>query len=649
MKKLWVVFTGILLLLWALAACTQATPTLVLPATAAALPAAATAASLPTAVPLIATATATVTATAQPKVTATLAVLPTYTPAAQTATAIAPSATPTVINLTPFPHTVSGIVKDANGPVANAIVQLHGVQEQVRTNARGAFQLFGLSGTTPITVTAWSDGYYVGYTVMNPSVPGWQGFNAVDILLKAVPQTDNTQYPWFSFNGVKGSASCGLCHRDYKEWLVDAHSQSAVNPRFLSVYTGTDAKGNLGQPVTLNDKGVANPPDPSKPYYGPGFQLDNPSRAGNCATCHTPVASKVPNTQNCGWSGCHTSLTIERSNGIIAPATLPIGTTGDGKEGITCDFCHKIAEAIIDPQTRLPKPDMPGILSYRLTRPEDGQQVFYGTLVDVPRRDTYLPLLDKSEFCAPCHYGVFGGVVGSGMVTGGVTVYNSYGEWLNSPYSDPKTGKTCQECHMPVVPEKFFVFPEAGGLTRDYVQLHNHTMPGAYDEKLLQNSVTLKAQTARTGGSLQVDVRITNDQVGHDIPTDMPTRQMILVVEATDANGQALKLVKGPLNPAHAGNYGGQPGKTFMKVLRDDWTNEAPTAAYWRPVTLLEDTRLPALATDATQYTFDLPAGQTAQLKVRLVFRRNYQKLMQEKGWTDADILMEEATIQVEK
>jgi hypothetical protein len=448
-------------------------------------------------------------------------------------------------------------------------------------------------------------------------------------------------------NGVKGSASCGMCHREYKEWQADAHSKSATNQRFLDVYFGTNSKGEKGQLVTLDSKGKANPPDPSKPYYGPGFRLDNSNRAGNCATCHTPIASNVPNTQNCGWSGCHTDLTIERSRGVIAPATIPVATTVDGKEGITCDFCHKIAEVIIDPETKLPKPDMPGILSMRLTRPEDGQQVFYGTLVDVPRRDTYLPLLEKSEYCAACHYGVFGGVVGSGMVTGGVEIYNSYGEWLKSPYSDPKTGKTCQQCHMPVVKDKWYVFPEAGGITRDYAQLHNHTMPGAYDETLLKNSVTMKTQSTRSGDTVQLNVSITNDQVGHDIPTDAVSRQMILVVEAKDASGKVLTLAKGPVNPAYAGDFGGKPGKTFMKVLRDDWTGETPTVAYWRPLTLVEDTRLKALATDTTQYSFTLPAGQTAQISVRLMFRRNYQKLMQEKGWTDADILMEEEIIQV--
>jgi hypothetical protein len=285
----------------------------------------------------------------------------------------------------------------------------------------------------------------------------------------------------------------------------------------------------------------------------------------------------------------------------------------------------------------------------RLTRPEDGEQIFYGTLVDVPRRDTYLPLLDKSEYCAPCHFGVFGGVVGSGTVTGGTEIYYSYGEWLDSPYSDPKTGKTCQDCHMPVVAEKYFVRPDAGGLTRDYIQLHGHTMPGAYDQKLLQNSVTMKSTAQRSGNQLQVEVKITNDQTGHHIPTDAPIRSMILVVEVVDASGKTVTLSQGPLNPAWSGDYGGKPGKTFAKVLRDEWTGETPTTAYWRPVTVVEDTRLPALATDTTRYTFDLPVGQAAKVNVRLVFRRAFQQLAQQKGWNDPDVLMEENTIQVEK
>lgn len=550
-------------------------------------------------------------------------------------------------DLTPLPPTISGTVVDANGPLAGAIVQVQGMPTQTRTDAGGAFTLSGITGAGPIVVTAWAAGYYVGWTTLDPSAPDWGGGEGITITLRPLFETDNNEYDWFSFEGVEGTASCGLCHREYKEWLADQHSKAAINPRFITMYTGTDVTGQPGQLTRWGDDGAALPPDPDEPYHGPGFRLDFPNRAGNCAACHTPVASKSPNTKNCSWMGCHTDLTIERASLFIDPHVIPLSLSGDAAEGITCDFCHKIGDVILDPETKLPPPDMPGILSYRLYRPPEGEQIFFGTLVDVPRRDSYLPLLAESAYCAPCHYGVFGGVVGVGTVTGGTVIYNSYGEWLDSPYSDPDTGMTCQDCHMPVSDAKWFVFPERGGLTRDYAELHNHTMPGAADENLLQNSVTMETSAERAGDQLQVEVSITNDKTGHHIPTDVPIRSMILVVEAVDAAGNPLALREGPVNPAYSGDYSGLPGKTFAKVLRDEWTGETPTGAYWRPVTIVEDTRLAALATDITRYTFDAPAGEAVTVNVRLLFRRAFSKLAEQKGWDDPDILMEHATLQI--
>lgn len=559
-----------------------------------------------------------------------------------------PTVEPTPVNLTPLPSTVSGIVTDVNGPVADAIVQIQGVANQIHTARDGSFAFSGISGTTPIVLTAWSAGHYVGWMDVNPSAADWKGGTGINISLKTLPQTDNSQYEGFSFEGVKGSASCGLCHREYKEWQADAHSQSATDPRFLSVYTGTDVNGRENQPVQYGSDGIPLPPDPNKPYYGPGFRLDNYNRAGNCATCHTPLASTTPNQQNCAWSGCHTDLTIERSNGVIGRPAMPTNLHGNAAEGISCEFCHKIGDVILDPKTNMPYPDMPGILSLKMYRPaDDSQQVFFGTLVDVTRPDSFLPLLSQSQFCAGCHFGVFGGVMGVGEMKGGVVVYNSYGEWLASPYSDPKTGETCQDCHMPASSAKFFVFPERGGLVRDYIHLHNHTMPGTTDQNLLQNSVTMTSTAQRSGDQIQVEVSITNDKVGHDIPTDDPSRSMILVVEALDANGKPLALSLGPVNPAYSGNYGGLPGKTFAKILKDQWTGESPTAAIWRPLTIVEDTRLAALATDTTRYSFSAPAGGAVTVNVRLVYRRAFAELAKQKGWTDPDIPMEENTIQV--
>jgi hypothetical protein len=60
----------------------------------------------------------------------------------------------------------------------------------------------------------------------------------------------------------------------------------------------------------------------------------------------------------------------------------------------------------------------------------------------------------------------------------------------------------------------------------------------------------------------------------------------------------------------------------------------------------VEDTRLAALATDVSRYSFAATNG-AATIRVRLLFRRAFQLLAEQKGWNDADILMEEVTIPV--
>jgi hypothetical protein len=551
-----------------------------------------------------------------------------------------------------LPTTLTGIIMGTDGPVSGAVVQVQGTPNKTTTANDGSFTLRNISWEKPVVLTAWYEGYYVGWVKFDPTAQDWKGVDSLkDITIKMKPlfMTDNVSYPWFSFEGVTGSESCGLCHREYKEWKADAHSQSAQNPRFLSVYQGTNLKGDKGQLTVYSNDGTVKAPDPAKPYYGVGYKLDNPSRTGNCATCHTPVAGKIPTTQNCAWSGCHTDLTVENSKGIIDTNVSPLSLKGDAAEGITCDFCHKVVSVDMDPKTNLPYPDMPGILSMNLTRPVDGEQIFYGTLVDINRRVSYSELESKSEFCSSCHYGVFGGVVGNGTVSGGTVIYNSYGEWLESSYSDPKTGKTCQDCHMKVLDTEISVFPEKGGIPRDYAKFHEHYMPGASDEEFLKNAVSVKSNAQHVGDQLQVSVSITNDNTGHDIPTDAPTREMILVVEALDANGKTLDLVNGPVLPTWSGNYANQPGKSFAKVLKDELSGEMPTVAYWRPVTIVEDTRLAANATDSSQYSFTLPSGEAAQVKVKLLFRRTFQAIAEQKGWNDPDILMAESTLQVEK
>lgn len=543
---------------------------------------------------------------------------------------------------------VSGVVCDAGGPVAGATVRVQLTDNQTTTAADGSFTLRRLAAGVPVNITAWAEDYYIGWTSATP------GLEPVTITLKPLYTTDNLEYEWFSYEGVKGSASCAPCHTAYSEWRADAHSRSAVNPRFLTMYEGIDVQGNKS-PLTRYGAGGTLPPDPSQPYYGPGYKIDFPNRAGNCAACHTPLASNMEPSNTCGWSGCHTELTGQRSQSVPDSIALPsdqygvspLDLTGDAADGVGCDFCHKIGDVILDPDTGLPYAARPGISSLRLYRPPEEQQLFFGTFDDVTRRVTYLPLQEESAFCAPCHYGVFGGVASTYDVAGGVVIYNSFGEWLESPYSDPETGQTCQDCHMPTVDYDYYVYPALDGLHRDPDRIHDHYMPGASDETLLQNSVTMTTTAQVEEDVVLVEVSITNDKTGHHVPTGVPLRHMILVVQATDADGNPLPLRDGSVLPDWTGEYAGQPGWYYAKILEDEWTGESPTGAYWRDIRLVEDTRLPAFATDASRYTFAAPAEGSATVEARLIFRRAFQQLMEWKGWDDPDIVMEEETIVV--
>ncbi len=541
--------------------------------------------------------------------------------ACSTVAPVAP-ASPTAPGCSPSPDSVCGLVLNEDGPVFGASVRVQATNNQTTTAADGSFALSGITATGPITITAWHQDYYVGWTSTLP------GAEPITITIKPYYTTDNPDYTWFSMEGVEGSKSCGHCMADhYAQWLEDAHSQSATNPRFLTMYNGTDVEGNQSPPTRIvyrKDYGsFPLRPDPNQPYYGPGYKLDFPDTAGNCASCHVPAAAAKPGE---------------------AYAADPNQAPGIEAEGVFCEFCHKIGGVNLDPDTNLPYPNMPGVLSMRLYRSEGDQVLFFGTFDDVTRRVSYLPLEEESAFCAPCHTAVFWDTV----------VYDSYGEWLRSPYSDPQTGKTCQDCHMPVTEATHFVLPENGGLERPPGRIFDHRMPGAMDDELLQNAVTLTTTARLEKGTVVVQVEITNDQTGHHVPTDFPGRHLILLVQATDSAGAPLAQLAGPTVPQwggigdpHEGYYAGLPGKAFAKVLQEIWTGLWPSAAYWNPTRVLSDNRLAAFATDRSSYTFAAPDEGEVTVEVTLLFRRAFIELMDQKGWDVPDVVMEQQEVRI--
>ncbi len=523
---------------------------------------------------------------------------------------------------------ITGRIVDADGPVSGAIVRVQATDLFTSAREDGSFSLGGdWDGNDEIKLTAWAPGYFCG-----GPVSAFPGDQQVEIEIHRHADADNPTYSWLPslvHPGQGENQGCVECHSregttllftlPVDQWLLDAHAQSAVNPRFLSMYYGIDLDGNQS-PVTRRaysrDYGsFPIGPDLTQPYYGPGYKLDFPETAGNCAACHLPAAA------------------VNDPYGIDPGSVSMVEL-----EGTPCDFCHKVWDIQVDDSTDLPYPNMPGVLSMAFQRPPEGHQFFAGPYDDVaPGEDTYLAIQTESVFCASCHFGVFWDTV----------IYNSYGEWLSSPYSDPVTGKTCQDCHMPPTGATQFATDKAGGLTRDPSTIYSHRMLGAADVEFLQNSLTVEPAARLVEGKVYIDVGILNDNTGHKIPTDSPLRNLILVVQSFDSSGSPLDQISGPTIPEWGGlgdpgqgYYGGLPGKGYAIILEELWTGISPSGAYWNPVRVVSDTRLIPFELDESHFSFDAGGAGAVEVSIQLIYRRAFKSLLEQKNWPDEDILL---------
>ena len=504
-------------------------------------------------------------------------------------------------------NSIKGIVTDANSPLVGAIVRWQASNISVVTDANGNFELEIIKNRSSNLITAWKQGYYNGGTVYA------NGDQNIEIKLEPLPDADNTSYEWIDPvpNPDDEIDNCGDCHASiiYDQWVHNGHAQSAINPLFLSIYNGTDTKGKFG--------------------VQPGYKIDYPHSPGNCANCHAPT-SAVHNV---------IGVDLNKLNGVE-------------KLGVSCDFCHKIKGVKLKENTSV----YTGVMNYELMRPPDGHQIFFGPYHDVPDPDTYSDNISKSIFCAPCHQGGYWGV----------PIYESYTEWLQSSYATQ--GIECQNCHMPSDGITTNFAPGKGGVERDPSTIPTHLQLGSRDKDFLASAVDLRAKGSIVGSNLNLIVEIENVGAGHHIPTDQPMRNMILIIEATDSEGMKLKYSGQNLVPLWGGrgklsegNYEGQPGKGFAKVLFEDWTPYIPhqnsnrgeqmfPAPQWRTIKIKEDTRIAALETDVSNYEFQLESRKAPYtIKCKLIYRRMFKNWAALKKWKLDDIILSEKILKVTK
>ncbi len=497
---------------------------------------------------------------------------------------------------------VDGEIRDSVTlqPIPDARVIIRATNTSTNTAADGSFLLTGASGPD-LVIGVGKQGYFVGgATVSAPA-------SSVLIELDPVPVVNDASYE------SPEPSSCIRCHfNQTSQWRQSAMAKAGVNLWVYDIYDGTGTNGGMGGFVYTRDSPHA---------------AHNP--ASECRSCHQPE----------GWLAEPHSALGDLSN--PTPAM---------EHGVSCDVCHKVAW--VDET----KPNYPGLYpgTVTMTRPSTAAPfaVQYGVLGDVVFNDrrmraAYNPQM-RALLCATCHQDKNDpDADGDFEEANGVISEPTYLEWLASPYADPDSGRyaDCVDCHMkpsgfPVACD--MLFPP---VVRPLEQVRSHTFEGTNAE-FLDNALTATITATVSGRTLAVTVSITNDRTGHHVPTGVTIRNMLLLVEATRPRAgaqdeltlthtgtQALHALAGTGDPA-AGYFGGLPGKLYAKL------NHGPDGTgpvFFTDATGIQfDTRIPALATDTTSYTFDVPpTGGALTVRARVIYRRSWRVLVDAKSWTE--------------
>jgi len=325
----------------------------------------------------------------------------------------------------------------------------------------------------------------------------------------------------------QSAKTCAECHETiHLYWSESAHAKSATDPAYLEALEDA-VKGAASATAVRRE----------------------------CSSCHAP-----------------TSLVT----GDVA-AEQPIT-----KEGVTCDFCHTVADV------RMGAPDHPFVL--------DPGPVKRGPL-DYAKSDfhqTAYSVLHKASplLCASCH---------EWTNPLGVKVLSTWSEWREGPY--PARGETCQECHMPLVPGESV----GEGLTASRRVVNLHRMQGGSTASKLRSGLGLDVRTlSASATATQVEVVVRNRGVGHAVPGGLGHDELVLVV-GVDAGGSGLA------NPHE---------RVYRRVLLDAEGQPLVRVAdlFQRAASIGEDSRIGPGQSRTERFTLPLPEGWRAVV-ARLEFR----------------------------
>jgi len=310
------------------------------------------------------------------------------------------------------------------------------------------------------------------------------------------------------------------------------------------------------------------------PYWIAGVRretIDHPTAASaiqdECTICHMPMMryeSKL--------AGREGEAFVHFPPGHHTPADRL------AEDGVSCSVCHQItAEGL---GTRA---SFVGGFKIDTTKAPSERHEYGPYSVDKGRTtimrssSTFEPtevkqVIRSSELCATCHTLLTKALDAQGQAIGELPEQVPYQEWLHSKYKDEKS---CQDCHMPKVPEDVpiaSVLPEThpdfsrhtfvGGnfFMQRLLNLHRNDLgilapPEDLDSAALRTIAHLQSQAARISikrlevheGRLGAEILVEN-LAGHKLPTAYPARRAWLHVTVRDALGKVL-FESGALHP----------------------------------------------------------------------------------------------------
>lgn len=266
---------------------------------------------------------------------------------------------------------------------------------------------------------------------------------------------------------------------------------------------------------------------------------------------------------------CHAPLTQ-----VNADYDLEQGVT---REGVTCDFCHTVTAVHLDGRDK-PFSTAPGLTKRSVLRNAES-----------PAHEVaYSELHGTAAFCGGCH---------NYVTPAGIALMSTYDEWSRGPYA--QEGVQCQNCHMVRSAGRVV----RAGLKSNETNFHLHDL--IHDSNQLRGALSVEIVRAqRTDHGLEVEVAVENVGSGHCVPTGVPTREVVLSVQAGSGRSQQVQERR----------YRKLVGDADGKVLETD------AEAFIRGAKVLDDNRIKPRERRRERFVFALPPSERTTLRAWLSY-----------------------------